>query len=169
METPEADRTSLYSFTPPAPSTDTVPSLSNSVLHSTVVNNSGPVGIVQGSCSGSGNISAQSNSTQGSSSLVRNKGFLVQPGPGGFILVGFKSAHMAGTSGGSFPRYPEFWGKGDEDVEQHWYLCEAIWRSRATPEASKLVEFQTTLRGRALRWYIQFVDPPAGGETSYSG
>jgi hypothetical protein len=141
VETPEFDITSLYYFTPPTPSIDTIPSLSNFVLHSIVFNTSGLVGIVQGSCSGSGKISAQSNNTQGSSSLVQNQGFLVQLGPGGFILVGFQSAHMTGTSRGYFPRYPESWGKGDEDVEQHWYLCEAIWRSRATPEASKLVEF----------------------------
>jgi hypothetical protein len=56
---------------------------------------------------------------------------------------------MASHAGGSIARYPEFWGKGDEDVEQHWFLCEAIWRSRGTLDVNKLVEFQTTLRGRS--------------------
>ena len=64
-----------------------------------------------------------------------NKGPVIQPGPNGFILIGSSTATMAGTSGGSLTRYPEFYGRGDEDVEQHWYLCEAIWRSRATPQA----------------------------------
>lgn len=70
---------------------------------------------------------------------------------------------MVGTTGGYFTHYPYFWGRGDDDVKQHWYLCEAIWRSGATLDASKLVEFQTTLRGRSLRWYMKFVDPLARG------
>lgn len=41
-------------------------------------------------------------------------------------------------------------------MEQHWYLCEAIWRARQTPDAGKLIEFQTTLRERALRWFIKW-------------
>ena len=52
--------------------------------------------------------------------------------------------------------YPEFSGRGNDDVEQHWYLCEAIWRARQTPDAGKLIEFQTTLRERALRWFIKW-------------
>jgi hypothetical protein len=48
-------------------------------------------------------------------------------------------------------------GKGDEDVEKHWFLCEAIWRSRGNLDANKLVEFQTTLRGRALKWYMKAI------------
>jgi len=27
---------------------------------------------------------------------------------------------------GLIAQYPEFWGKGDEDVEQNWFLCEEI-------------------------------------------
>jgi hypothetical protein len=42
---------------------------------------------------------------------------------------------------GSLTRYLEFWGKGDEDVEQHWFLCEAICRSHKTLNANKIVEF----------------------------
>ena len=57
---------------------------------------------------------------------------------------------------GSFTRYPEFLGWGNDDVEQHWYLCEAIWRAWETPDARKLIEFQTTLRERALRWFIKW-------------
>ena len=68
---------------------------------------------------------------------------------------------MVGAAG-SLTRYPEFHGRGYEYVEQHWYLCEAIWRARGTPETSKVVEFKTTLRDRALKWYMKSVDPQAG-------
>jgi hypothetical protein len=53
--------------------------------------------------------------------------------------------------GGSIARYLEFWGKGDEDVEHHWFLCEEIWRSRGTLDTNKLVEFHNTLIGCALK------------------
>jgi hypothetical protein len=86
-----------------------------------------------------------------------------QPGPLGFILIGATRSTMVGHAGGSIARYPEFWGKGDEDVEQHWFLCEAIWRSRGTPDANKLVEFQTTLRGHALKWYMKVIEPGVPG------
>jgi hypothetical protein len=66
---------------------------------------------------------------------------LVQPGPSRFILIGSPSSLMGTQHAGSLTRYPKFWGKGDEDVEQHWFLCEAIWRSRGTLDANKLVEF----------------------------
>jgi hypothetical protein len=49
-------------------------------------------------------------------------------------------------------------GKGDEDVEHHWFLCEAIWRSRGTLDANKLVGFHTTLRARALKWYMKSIE-----------
>ena len=58
----------------------------------------------------------------------------------------------------SFTRYPEFSGQGNDDVEQHWYLYEAIWRSRQTLDAGKLIEFQTMLRERALRWFIKWLE-----------
>jgi hypothetical protein len=64
-----------------------------------------------------------------------------QPGLLGFILVGSTRSEMAGNAGGSIARYLEFWGKGNEDVEKHWFLCEAIWRSRGTLDANKLVDF----------------------------
>jgi hypothetical protein len=74
-------------------------------------------------------------------------------------LVGVVISTMAGNVGVSIARYPELWGKGDEDVEQHWFLCEAIWRFRGTPNANKLVEFETTLRGHALKWYMKSIEP----------
>jgi hypothetical protein len=49
-----------------------------------------------------------------------------QAGPLGFILIRAPRSEMAGHIGCSIARYLEFWGKGDEDVEKHWFLCEAI-------------------------------------------
>ena len=57
---------------------------------------------------------------------------------------------------GSFTGYPKFSGRGNDDVEQHWYLCEAIWRARQTPDAGKMIEFQATHRDRALHWFIKW-------------
>ena len=64
-----------------------------------------------------------------------------QPGYLGFTLIGKVKSTMVGNVGGSTTQYLEFWGKGDDDVEQHWFLCEAIWRSRGTLDSNKLVEF----------------------------
>ena len=102
-----------------------------------------------------------SQSQLGSASIGRILGSRSrsQVGPLGFILIGTTISTMAGHVGGSIAQYPEFLGKGDEDVEQHWLMCEAIWRSRGTPDVNKLVEFQTTLRGCALKWYINFIEP----------
>lgn len=54
--------------------------------------------------------------------------------------------------------------KGGEDVEQHWYLCEGIWKGCQTSDATKLIEFQSTLWDQALRWFIKRIDvnPNAG-------
>ena len=45
-----------------------------------------------------------------------------QLGPLGFILIGASRSTMVGNAGGLIARYPKFWVKGDEDVEQHWLL-----------------------------------------------
>jgi hypothetical protein len=79
--------------------------------------------------------------------------------PLGFILVGAVRSTMDGNARGLIARYPEFWGKGDEDVEKKWFLCESIWRSRGTLDVNKLVEFQTTLKGHALKWYMKAIEP----------
>jgi hypothetical protein len=65
---------------------------------------------------------------------------------------------MVGNMGGLISPYPKLWGKGDKYVEQHWFLCEAIWRSRGTLDANKLVEFHTNLRGHALKWYMNSIE-----------
>jgi hypothetical protein len=78
---------------------------------------------------------------------------LSQPGPLGFILIGSPNPPMVHKHMGSLM------GKGDEDVEQHWFLCEAIWQSHGTLDANKLVDFQTTLMDRALKWYMKSIEP----------
>jgi hypothetical protein len=50
----------------------------------------------------------------------------LQPGPLGFILIGEVISTMDGNAGDLIDRYPKFWGKGDEYVEQQWLLCEVI-------------------------------------------
>ena len=74
----------------------------------------------------SASVSVTPGNSSITSSSISPSGTITQPGPGGFILVNSPQVHMAG----SFTRYPEFFGRGNDDVEQHWYLCEAIWRAR---------------------------------------
>jgi hypothetical protein len=89
---------------------------------------------------------------------VESVSVISQLGPSGFILIGSPSPSMAHQHTGSLTRYPKFWGKGDEDIEQAMFLCEAIWRSHGTLDANKLVEFHTTLRGQALKWYMKSIN-----------
>jgi hypothetical protein len=139
---PEASRTSPESPIPQVSSIQVV----NSILPSYA--NSVPVQLV-------------SQSQLGSASTGRILGSpgRSQLGTLGFILIGATRSTMDGHEGGSIARYPEFWGIGDKDFEQHWFLCEAIWRSRGTLDSNKLVEFQTTSRGCALKWYMKVIDP----------
>jgi hypothetical protein len=55
-------------------------------------------------------------------------------------------------------RLPIFKGDGSEDPDQHWFLCEVVWSIKnATDEAVKRAQFSTTLRDRALTWYMKHV------------
>jgi hypothetical protein len=55
-------------------------------------------------------------------------------------------------------RLPIFRGDGSEDPDQHWFLCEAIWNiNNVTEEDVKRAQFSTTLRYRALSWYMKLV------------
>jgi hypothetical protein len=83
----------------------------------------------------------------------------------GFTLIGAVRSTMVRNSGAWITRYPKYLGKGDEDVEKHWFLCEAIWRSRGTLDSNKLVEFQTTLRGRSLKWCMKAIELRGKGNT----
>lgn len=78
-----------------------------------------------------------------------------------FILVGFAPSTMAGTQGGSTLRLPD---KVEVKNMPNNILCEAILRrAKGTTDANKLVEFQTTPRGRTLQWYMKFVHCPQSG------
>jgi hypothetical protein len=55
-------------------------------------------------------------------------------------------------------RLPTFRGDGSEDPDQHWFLCEVVWSIKnVTDEAVKRAQFSTTLRDRALSWYMKLV------------
>jgi hypothetical protein len=55
-------------------------------------------------------------------------------------------------------KIPIFRGDGSEYIDQHWFLCEAIWNIKnATDEAVKRTQFSTTLRDHALSWYMNLV------------
>jgi hypothetical protein len=46
---------------------------------------------------------------------------------------------------------------GYKDPDQHWFLCEVVWSiKRVTDEVFKRAQFSTTLRDRALSWYMKF-------------
>jgi hypothetical protein len=55
-------------------------------------------------------------------------------------------------------RLPIFRGDGSEDLDQHWFLCESIWNIKnVIDEVIKITQFSTTLRDRALSWYMKLV------------
>jgi hypothetical protein len=55
-------------------------------------------------------------------------------------------------------RLPIFRGDGYEYPDQHWFLCEAVWNIKnVTDEVVKRTQFSTTLRDRALSWYMKLV------------
>jgi hypothetical protein len=55
-------------------------------------------------------------------------------------------------------RLPIFRGHGSEDPNQHWFLCETIWNIKSIiDEANERTHFSTTLRDRALSWYMKLV------------
>jgi len=76
----------------------------------------------------------------------------------GFILFSSKQSNMAKIVVDSLTIYLKFVGRGDEDVGKHWYLCEVVWRACQTPDATKIIEFQTMLWDRALRWFIKWIN-----------
>jgi hypothetical protein len=53
-------------------------------------------------------------------------------------------------------RIPEFKGVGSEDLEQHLFVCEAVWAAKnILDKATKIAQLATTFRGRALVWYMK--------------
>ena len=54
-------------------------------------------------------------------------------------------------------KLPIFNGNGTDDPEQYWFLWEAIWTARQTiNDDVKKCQLATTLRGRALEWFMRF-------------
>jgi len=59
--------------------------------------------------------------------------------------------------GGSEMRLPLFHGNGSEDPQQHWFLCEAVWRVKQVNDTDmRANQMVTTFRDRALNWYMKF-------------
>jgi hypothetical protein len=55
-------------------------------------------------------------------------------------------------------RLPIFRGDESEDPDQHWFLCEAVWKIKnITNEVVKRNQFITTLRDRVLSWNMKLV------------
>jgi hypothetical protein len=55
-------------------------------------------------------------------------------------------------------RLPIFRGDGSEYLDQHWFLCEAVWNIKnVTYEVVKRTQLGTTLRDHALSWYMKLV------------
>ena len=58
---------------------------------------------------------------------------------------------------------PTFNGNGMEGPEQHWFLCEFVWMVCLVHGIDvKKAQMITTLRGRALDWFMKFCAAPAG-------
>jgi len=75
---------------------------------------------------------------------------------------GSKSAAPPFTSktvmAGGEMKLPIFHGNGLEDPQQHWFLCEVVWRVKQVIDANmKAAQLVTTFRDHALSWYIKFL------------
>ena len=54
-------------------------------------------------------------------------------------------------------KLPVFRGTGLEDLEQFWFLCEAIWTAKNIMDRNtRIVELVTSFRDRALTWFMKF-------------
>jgi hypothetical protein len=96
--------------------------------------------VVLAALSNQSNQSSQSNQSTVTSSLVHTQ------------------SRNQGRSMEDEMRLPIFRGDGSEDPDQHWFLCEAVWSiKQVTDEVVKRAQFSTTLRDRALSWYMKFV------------
>ena len=58
---------------------------------------------------------------------------------------------------------PTFNGNGAEDLEQHWFIFEAIWMVHLVQNADlKKWKMIMTLRGRVFDWFMKFCVVPPG-------
>ena len=74
-------------------------------------------------------------------------------------MINLSATLMARTN----VRLPTFNGNGTEDLEQYWFLCEAVWMVRLVHNADiKKAQMITTLRGHTLNWFMNFCATPIG-------
>lgn len=66
------------------------------------------VGVSQGGVSGSSKISYRNSQGTSNLPLLPSLNPVAQPGPRGFVLVGFEPSGMVGTHAGSSLRLPKF-------------------------------------------------------------
>jgi hypothetical protein len=54
-------------------------------------------------------------------------------------------------------RLPMFHGMGKDNVEKHWFRCEAIWYlKRITNKESRISQLETSFRDKSLTWYMKY-------------
>jgi hypothetical protein len=54
-------------------------------------------------------------------------------------------------------RFPMFHGTNKYDAKQHWFTSEAIWFvKRVVNDATKIMQLETTLKDRAMMWYMKY-------------
>ena len=64
---------------------------------------------------------------------------------------------------GDDAKLPLFHGNGIEDVEQYQFLCEAVWIvKQILDDDINKGQLEKTLRGRALDWFMKFVQVLTG-------
>lgn len=52
---------------------------------------------------------------------------------------------------------PLFHGNGSEDLQQYWFLCEALWRVKQVVDSDmKATQVVTTFRDHTLNWLMKF-------------
>ena len=63
-------------------------------------------------------------------------------------------------------KLPLFHGNSTEDPKQYWFPCEAVWTiTKTVDDEVKKGQLETTLQGRALDWFMKFVQVPTGTPT----
>lgn len=59
-------------------------------------------------------------------------------------------------------KLPVFIGTGLEDLDQHWFLCEAVWSvKQVTDNDIKMAQLMTTFKDRALNQFMKYIDRQA--------
>jgi hypothetical protein len=63
-------------------------------------------------------------------------------------------------------RLPMLHRMGKDDVDQHWFKCEAIWSmKRIIDEAGKITQLETVFKDRHLMWYMNYKSTTLVGKT----